>query len=344
MHSYFSISFRNVLQGNTILFIFAGMKNDHQLAGIYFAPLQEYTDAVYRNAHSLLFGGVNKYFAPYLVQMNDGSIKKSTWRDILPENNPDVLPVPQILAGTVEEFIVIVRQVLGLGYREINWNLGCPYPMVTRRGRGAGLLPNPDKIREILEKAFSIPEINLSVKLRAGLVSKDELLPVLQVLNDFPVTEVILHPRIAKDLYKGEADRQLFSESKDICCHPLVYNGDIVTVDDARDFSYRENISTIMIGRGLLQNPFLAAEINGNSVSDKKEKVRLLKEFHAEIYSAYAEKLNGFSHQHMRMLKFWSYFSESFPESRKAFKKVKKATSEAKYDEAVREVFRQFEF
>ncbi len=323
---------------------FCRMNTEKNPISIYMAPLQEYTDAVYRNAHFRLFGGVNKYFAPYLVLQNDGSVKKSTWRDILPENNPNVLPVPQILAGTSNEFATLANKIHELGYREMNWNLGCPYPMVTRRGRGSGLLPHPGRIREILDKAFTLPEINLSVKLRAGQESKDELFPVLEVLNDFPVTEIILHPRIAKDLYKGEADRKLFAEAKEICQHPLIYNGDITTADDATNFTEQENISTIMIGRGILQNPFLAGEINGTSVPDPKEKNQLLREFHAEVYSAYAERLNGFSHQHMRMIKFWSYFSENFPEPRKAMKKVKKATSDAKYDAAVGEAFRQFEW
>ena len=320
------------------------MNEEKKPTGIYLAPLQEYTDAVYRNAHSRLFGGIDKYFAPYLVQQNDGSVKKSTWLDILPENNPDVLPVPQILAGTADEFVSMANKIKELGYREMNWNLGCPYPMVTRRGRGAGLLPHPEKIREILETVYLIPEINLSVKLRAGLESKDELFPVLQVLNDFPVTEIILHPRIAKDLYKGEADRQLFAKAKEICQHPLVYNGDITKANDAWDFSGKQNIPTIMVGRGILQNPFLAREIKEQLVPEAREKVNLLRAFHAEIHSAYAEKLSGFSHQHMRMIKFWTYFCESFPEPRKAFKKVKKATSEAKYNEAVNKAFRQFEF
>lgn len=322
---------------------FCRMNPEKNPTNIYMAPLQEYTDAVYRNAHFRLFGGVNKYFAPYLVLQNDRSVKKSTWRDILPENNPDILPVPQILAGTSDEFVYLANKIKELGYREMNWNLGCPYPMVTRRGRGAGLLPHPEKIREILEKAFTLPEINLSVKLRAGLESKDELFPVLKVLNDFQVTEVILHPRIAKDLYKGEADRELFAEAKEICQPPLIYNGDLVTADEARDFATREDSSTLMIGRGILQNPFLASEINETSAMAEKDKVQLLREFHTEIYSAYAEKLQGFSHQHIRMTKFWGYFSESFPEPRKAMKKVKKATSEAKYDAAVSEAFRQFE-
>jgi len=330
------------MPGNPLYF--CRMNAEKNPISIYMAPLQEYTDAVYRNAHFRLFGGVNKYFAPYLVLQNDGSVKKSTWRDILPENNPDVLPVPQILAGTSDEFVTLANKIQELGYREMNWNLGCPYPMVTRRGRGAGLLPHPEKIREILEKAFAVNEITLSVKLRSGLESEDELFPVLQVLNDFPVTEVILHPRIAKDLYKAEADRKLFAEAKEICQHPLIYNGDILTAKDAMDFTSRENISTLMIGRGILQNPFLASEIKGTSAVAEREKVQLLREFHAEIYSAYAEKLSGFSHQHIRMTKFWSYFSESFPEPRKAFKKVKKATSEAKYDEAVSQAFRQFEW
>jgi len=169
---------------------------------IYFAPLQESTDYVYRNAHSKFFGSVDKYFAPYIVRQNDGSIKKSHSRDIQESNNIGYTLVPQILAGNTNDFVFLAKVLQDNGYSEINWNLGCPYPMVTNKGLGAGLLIHPDKIKAILEE--SLPQIStkVSVKLRTGLTSHDDILKVAMVLKEFPLSDIILHPRFAKQLYK----------------------------------------------------------------------------------------------------------------------------------------------
>ena len=166
--------------------------------GIYFAPLQESTDFVYRKAHALHFGGIDKYFSPYLLIQKDGGIKKSHLRDTAPENCSGYSLVPQILAGNGSDFLFLAKHLENMGYEEINWNLGCPYPMVTRKGMGSGLLPQPEKIREILDS--SLPKLNsrISVKMRAGLVSADEIFQVVPVLNDYPLAEVIFHPRTAK--------------------------------------------------------------------------------------------------------------------------------------------------
>ncbi|HWS01537.1 MAG TPA: tRNA-dihydrouridine synthase family protein, partial [Prolixibacteraceae bacterium] len=168
--------------------------------GIYFAPLQESTDFVYRRAHALHFSGIDKYFSPYLLVQKDGGIRKSHLRDTAPENCSGYSMVPQILAGNSADFLFLAMHLENLGYEEINWNLGCPYPMVTRKGMGSGLLPLPTKIREILDS--SLPKLNsrISVKMRAGLVSPDEIFQVVPVLNDYPLAEVIFHPRTAKQL------------------------------------------------------------------------------------------------------------------------------------------------
>ena len=309
---------------------------------LYFAPLQEYTDFVYRSAHSSTFGNVEKYFAPYIVHQNDGTIKKSHLRDIAKDNNQGYRLIPQILAGNTEDFLHLSKTLCDLGYEEINWNLGCPYPMVTNKGMGSGLLPFPDRIKMILTESLPKLSCKISVKLRTGLMSENEIFNVIPVLNEFPLNEVVLHPRIAKQLYRGTADREIFMRIADLSIHPLVYNGDILTQDDFNQLNNLLNTtSTWMLGRGILTDPFLPAKIKQLTLPEREERIVLLKQFHDQIFYNYSILMSGNSHLLTRMTKFWSYFCYSFPDPAKSFKRIKKAGSAAKYETAVRENFQR---
>ena len=309
---------------------------------IYFAPLQESTDFIYRSAHAKYFGGVDKYFAPYIVRQNDGTVKKSHLRDIKPENNLEYPLVPQILAGNSADFIFLATLLQDNGYNEINWNLGCPYPMVTNKGLGSGLLPYPDKIRSILEE--SLPKINckLSVKLRTGLKSPDDIFKVIEVLKDFSLSEIILHPRFAKQLYREFADEALFATVHETLKSNLVYNGDIATVENLHRLNLQfGDIKTWMIGRGILKNPFLPQLLRNEPLPDEDKRPEILRNFHNEIFLKHSELLSGSSHLLMRMEKFWSYFCFAFPDPHKTFKRVKKAANLVKYEIAVNENFQK---
>lgn len=309
---------------------------------IYFAPLQESTDFVYRKAHAIHFGGIDKYFSPYLVVQKDGEIKKSHLRDTLPENCNGYNLVPQIMAGNSADFVFLSKHLSSLGYKEINWNLGCPYPMVTRKGMGSGLLPQPEKIREILETALPQLNCSLSVKLRAGLESKEDIRNVIPVLNDFPLSEIIFHPRIAKQLYTGSPDWELFEEISRLTRNPIVYNGDLGNKETFSQANEKfKTVNRWMIGRGILNNPFLALEIKGSDLPGKEQRIAILENFHEDILNSYTTLLSGQSHLITRMTKFWEFFSEIFPNPNKAYKRVKKAVNLSKYKIAVRENFLQ---
>jgi tRNA-dihydrouridine synthase B len=317
------------------------MSVDHHYP-IYFAPLQEFTDFIYRSAHAAIFGNTDKYYAPSIVRQNDGSIKKSHLKDVDPENNKGYNLIPQILAGKTEDILHLGKILTDLGYKEINWNLGCPYPMVTNKGMGAGLLPYPDKIKSILTEYLPDLSCAVSVKLRSGLASSDEIFEIIHVLNEFPLKEVILHPRNAKQLYRGSPDHEIFSRTAELSKHPLVYNGDIFTPDDFIQLNHLfRNTDSWMIGRGILMDPFLPLKIKHSSLPDKKGKSDLLLQFHDRIFDGYSRLLSGNSHLLTRMTKFWSYFCYSFPEPAKAYKRVKKAGTIAKYEAALKENFQR---
>jgi len=309
---------------------------------IYFAPLQESTDYIYRSAHAKFFGCVDKYFAPYIVRQHDGTVKTSHMRDIRPDNNVDYPFVPQILAGNSSDFIFLATLLHDNGYNEVNWNLGCPYPMVTNKGLGSGLLPYPEKIKSILEE--SIPKISckISVKMRTGLKSSEDIYKLIDILNDFPLSEVILHPRFGKQLYRGAADEEVFEEVHKRLNHPLIYNGDIESIETINRLNpLFGDISTWMIGRGILKNPFLPLLLKNGALPDLEKKAEILRNFHDEIFFKYSNFLSGSSHLLMRMEKFWSYFCFAFPDPHKTFKVIKKAANLIKYNSAVNENYKR---
>lgn len=255
-------------------------------------------------------------------------------------NNPQKRAVPQVLPKDGEEMLFLAKTLCNAGYTEINLNLGCPYPMVTKRGKGAGLLPNPKEIEKILDAFFNKTRLKLSVKMRAGLISEDEIERVIPVLNQFPLSEIIVHPRIAKQLYAGQIAGSAFEFASNNTKHKLVYNGDIFSVEDFETLKSKfPQIDTWMLGRGILMNPFLPSEIKGQSFSNS-EKHQKLVEFHGKIFESYSQTMDNQGNVLNKMKQFWIYFSYNFKDPRKVLKSIKKASSMSKYREAVAGIFR----
>lgn len=310
---------------------------------IYQAPLQGFTDFDFRKALAETFGGVDKFFVPYLSYGKGHEIKRSQLREVLPENNLGLQTVPQVLFSDFGELDSLVELIAGHGYSEINMNMGCPYPMVTNKGRGSALLLYPEKLEEMLALLLSkYPGIRFSVKMRAGMDDDHSFVKVFEVFNKYPLEEVIFHPRTANQMYDGKANPQLFVEAMSLSKHRSVYNGDIVSVVGFQELQKQfPEQNDWMIGRGLLANPALAAQIKGEVFSESSLRGKL-REFHDHLFEAYSSRLDGSGHILQKMNQFWSYFSESFDNPHKAMKLVKKSTNMTKYNAAVSEIFSRF--
>ena len=305
---------------------------------LYLAPLQGFTDFVYRKAYSEIFQGIDVFFIPYISVKNNQVLNKYE-KEILLENNPQNQVVPQVLVNKSQEILFLSKLLEEKGYNEINLNLGCPYPMVTNRVMGAGLLQHPLKIQEILSSFFENSSLRLSVKLRAGLISPNEIEKIIPVLNQFPLTEVILHPRIAKQLYDGEVIYPAFHFASQNLRHKLVYNGDISSVIDfSRMGQNFPETNHLMLGRGVLKNPFLPSEIKGFQYSPEEKKDKLW-EFHQRIFELYSEKMDNKGNVLNKIKQFWIYFSYNFPKQSKCFKIIKKSNGIQKYLSTVNTIF-----
>lgn len=277
------------------------------------APIHGITDIVYRDAFACCFGGFERAIAPF-IQLRQGQLlRPGELLQVAHENNRTMRTIPQLLTNHAQTFSAVLRQLHNAGHEEVNWNLGCPYPMVAGRGRGAGLLPHPDRIDAILAEVFNKAPVRLSVKMRLGYHDPDEYQAVMEVLNRYPLTEVILHARTADQMYDGTVDIVRAGKILAFCCHPFVYNGDITISSRLQDLSHKlPGTSAWMIGRGALACPFLPALLKGTSPPSANIRLEQLRDFHNMLLEGYRKLLSGPKHLTDKMLSQWEYLSLAF--------------------------------
>ncbi|TAF09097.1 MAG: tRNA-dihydrouridine synthase family protein [Flavobacteriia bacterium] len=305
------------------------------------SPLQGFTDFRFRNAFHKYFGGIDTFYSPYIKLNGKLVIKGSYERDILPENNSTLNVIPQIITNDAEEFLFVAKYVQQFGYKELNWNLGCPYPMVAKCGMGSGLISNTSQIEHILKRVHNETDIIVSMKMRMGYENPTEILDVFPILEQYPIKNIAIHARIGKQLYKGGVDLDSFQKCLDTSKQKIYYNGDITSVEKFRTMQERfPSIDHWMIGRGLIANPFLPSMIKNNTTEYPKNKLEIFEAFHDTIYQEYDAYLQGPTPIRMKMLGFWEYFSESFSNPQKTYKKIKKAGNSKNYESAVKEIFK----
>ena len=289
------------------------------------SPLQGFTDFRFRNAFHKYFGGIDTFYSPYIKLNGKLVIKGSYERDILPENNNTLQVIPQIITNDAEEFLFVTKYVQQLGYKELNWNLGCPYPMVAKCGMGSGLISNTSQIEHILKRVHNETDIIVSMKMRMGYENPTEILDVFPILEQYPIKNIAIHARIGKQLYKGGVDLDSFQKCLDTSKQKIYYNGDITSVEKFRTMQERfPSIDHWMIGRGLIADPFLPSMIKNDTTEYPKNKLEIFEAFHDTIFQEYDSYLQGPTPIRMKMLGFWEYFSESFSNPKKPIKKLKK--------------------
>lgn len=303
------------------------------------SPLQGFTDFRFRNAFNHFFGGIDTFYAPYIRFNNKLSIKNSYQLDLQPENNNTLEVIPQVMTNSADEFLFVVDYIQELGYKELNWNLGCPYPMVTKQGMGSGLICNPDKINQILDRVHSETDILVSMKMRMGYEHPEEILDVFPILDSYPLKNIAIHARIGKQLYKGGVNLDAFQRCIESTHHKLYYNGDITSVAKLKEMQTRfPSIDHFMIGRGLIADPFLPSMIKNDTTEYPENRWDIFREFHDTIYHHYDAALSGPTPIKMKMQGFWEFFSQSFSNPQKTFKKIKKTNNPRAYQQAVAEI------
>ena len=274
---------------------------------LWLAPLHGITSRTFRNTLCRHFGGIDCYMAPFLPVQPAGKFRPKVWQDIAPEHNTALPLIPQLMGNKPEQFVETMKVLYEqFGYERFNVNIGCPSSPVVRHTRGCGLMPHPDMVERIVAEFSTKTPFRLSLKMRLGLHSAEEGRELLRRLNDYPLDFLVIHPRLGDDLYEGSPNWDVFEEFCNMTCHKIVYSGDVFSKEDYGRLSERfPMVETWMLGRGMLQNPFLAEEIKNQDVGDKK--TRFL-----DFYHDLAESLlpiRGESGTLANLKELWHYFA-----------------------------------
>lgn len=303
----------------------------------FFAPLEGITGFIYRNTYEKHFGGISKYFSPFITTNQNFTIQNREKRDILPENNKEIYLVPQLMSNNAEQFIDMVRKIQDLGYQEVNLNLGCPSRTVVTKKKGSGFLAYPEDLNRFLEEVFYYcTDMEISIKTRIGMENPEEFDRLLQIYNKYPLKELIIHPRLQTDYYKNHPNMEVFKEALDKVKAPVCYNGDLFTVEDIENFRTEyPTVENVMLGRGILKAPTLMKELEGEPRDLKK-----WHEFLAELCEKYRKELYGDTNVLYKMKELWYYLFQSLPDSEKAVKAMRKTSNLEDYWILVRSILR----
>jgi tRNA-dihydrouridine synthase len=326
---------------------------------IYLAPMEGLTGWIFRNAYHKYYGNIDKYFTPFVSHI---TLTNRELQDILPEHNEGMNVVPQILTNRAADFINLTKKFAELGYKEVNLNLGCPSGTGVKKKRGAGMLADLPALEAFLTEIYEKSPIPVSIKTRIGIETPEEWPFIQEIYNKFPVSELIVHPRVQKDMYKKPVRPSVFADavsgvSKNI---PVCCSGDIFTPEGFQRF-YKAFPDTyaVMLGRGVLRNPELTAAVRNqadtaqcDSPSDVPEFLAVegeylpvsdrerFRKFHAMLLDGYRSVMDGDRNVLFKMKEFWFYAGQSFPYAKKELKTIKKTQNMNEYKAAVSAVLR----
>lgn len=302
----------------------------------YLAPLEGITTYVYRNAYHKYFHQMDKYFTPFIVPHKDKRFNTRELKELSPEHNKELLVVPQLLTNNAEDFMKTAKDIVAMGYDEINLNLGCPSKTVVTKKKGSGFLEFPDELDQFLEEIFSKANFKISIKTRIGKDSPEEFYRLLEIYNKYPIEELTIHPRIQTDYYNNTTNLDMFEVAYKDSKNKLCYNGDIDSKETYDAFMTRfPNIESIMLGRGIIHNPGLVDWIN----DEKNLSKEVLRAFHDTILEEYIEISSGDRNVLFKMKELWFYMISLFESAEKLAKKIKKTERLKDYDTVINTLF-----
>ena len=300
---------------------------------IYFAPLEGITGYVFRNAYEKYYGGIDKYFTPFISPHTKKLMDAREKRDVLPENNKGLNIVPQVLTNKAEDLIDICKQLKeDYGYEEINLNLGCPSKTVTTKGKGSGFLQTPDEMDEFFDRFFKVSDVKLSIKTRIGYWEVEEAEKLFHMYERYPFEEIIIHPRLGAQMYQGTPYYDVFENYLNRTKHSLCYNGDINTLHQLNALDEKwEKCDDFMLGRGLIARPGMLQRKDDESPALSNEEWNTFKQFHDEIVDGYDAYMCGDRNTLFKMKELWTWWAIQFPGQEKTLKKIKKANDLKEY-------------
>ena len=296
----------------------------------YFAPMEGLTDRIYRQTHHTFFPGLDRYYMPFFSPTEHRSLTPREERELPPADSISYCAIPQIMTKVAEDFLWAAEQCAQRGYREINLNCGCPSGTVVAKKKGAGMLADPDSLDRFLDAIFSRCVLPISIKTRLGMEDAEEFPRLLEIFNQYPIRELIIHPRVRKAFYSGAPDVEMFRHAYTHSRNSLCYNGNLFSPEDIAAFS-REfpNIESVMLGRGLIGRPDMFCPTDAATLED----------FFNTLLEAYTENYGGARNAMFRMKEHWGLLLPHFENSEKLGKQLRKTTDLSQFRSLTAQIF-----
>ena len=298
----------------------------------YFAPMEGLTDSIYRRLHHKYFPGIDRYYMPFLSPTIHRTLTKKEDRELPMADSVPFTAVPQVLTKVADDFLWAAQVCLDRGYEEVNLNLGCPSGTVVSKGKGSGMLADPDALDRFLDTIFAASPLPVSVKTRLGLTEPKEFTAILDIYNRYPVKELTIHPRTRKQFYNGDLHLEQFQYAVRNSKNPLCFNGDLRSHAEIAAIQNRfSEVQAVMIGRGLIGDPGM--------LTPGGTDVKILEAFHNELLEEYTTVFGSSRNAMFRMKENWQHLSENFDGGQKLFKRLRKTTDLAEYRSVTSEIF-----
>lgn len=297
----------------------------------YFAPMEGLTDSIYRRLHHQYFPGLDRYYMPFLSPTVHRTLTNREERELPLADTEGFVAIPQILTKVPEDFLWAAEVIKDRGYAEVNLNVGCPSGTVTAKGKGSGMLRDPEGLKRFLDTIFAASPLPISVKTRLGYEDPEEFAKLLDIYNQYPIAELTVHPRVRSQFYSGNVDMAQFRYAAGHSKNPLCYNGDITSLEDVKRIETEfPNVGAVMIGRGLVADPGMRT-----GGTDRKT----LQSFCDALLETYLVAFGGSRNAMFRMKENWGFMITRFEGSDKLWKRLRKTTDLAEYRSITGEIF-----
>ena len=298
----------------------------------YFAPMEGLTDSLFRRLHHTYFPGVDRYYMPFISPTQHRCLTNREARELPMADSVPFVAIPQILTKVAEDFVWAAGQCAERGYTEVNLNLGCPSGTVVAKGKGSGMLADPDNLDRFLDAVFSASPLPVSVKSRLGVTDPQEFPRLMEIYNQYPIVELTLHPRVRKAFYSGSVDMEMFAYCAENSKNPVCYNGDICSLEDIERIKVRfPQVDSVMIGRGLIGDPGMLTP-GGTTVE-------ALEGLFDAMLNEYLTAFGGSRNAMFRLKEHWGMLIHRFEDSEKLGKRLRKTTDLEEYKAITREIF-----
>ena len=300
------------------------------------APMEGVTGDLFRQAQARHFAQTARYYTPFLSPTSSRTLAAKEMRELEPSHNEGLNVIPQLMGNDPDDFNWMAGAIGDLGYSEVNLNLGCPSGTVTAKKKGAGLLAERELLERMLDGIFEKCPLPISIKTRLGCRSAEEFPALVELYNQYPLKELIVHARIMTQQYAGTPDLEAFQYALEHSKVPVCYNGDAFDAPSVERLQDRfPTLERVMIGRGLAANPGLISELETGTAPTADE----LRAFHDTLLALTRERIPDRRAALFRMKEAWRYLGCAFENPTKPLKAIRKATRHEDYEAAVRMLF-----